>query len=142
MPHMRQPAFKRKHGRRVRQLRLPHQRTHPRRIFRFQAAQPLRQQARQHAARRHRLAMQPVAIAHLRLNRVSKRVPQIQQRPRALLRFILRHNRRFHLATMQHRLRQQSLIARHQRRHIRFQPLQKIRIAQQRIFNHFRHPCR
>ena len=43
---------------------------------------------------------------------------------------------------MRHRLRQYVRLALHQCRHILFQPLQKIRVAQQSIFDNFRHAGR
>ena len=108
-------------------------------IGRFQTAFLFRQTAGQHHARRHRFAVQPHAVAHFRFDGMAERMPQVQPGADAAFGFVGGDDFSLHLAAVIHRLRQQIGLLCHQPGHIAFQPVQKFRIAQHAVFDHFGH---
>ena len=63
----------------------------------------MRHPRREHDARRHRLAVQPRAVARAGLDGVGERVPEIEQRPHPGFALVGDHERRLALARPHHR---------------------------------------
>ena len=79
--------------------------------------------------------MQPLAVAHARLNGMAKGMPKIQNGAQSRLALVLPHHQRFDLAAALHRVRQCLRLASHQRADVGLNPVQKHHVRDGPVFD-------
>ena len=109
-------------------------------------APPCSQPSRCRHVRSHRhargdcFAVQPVAVARRRLDRVAERVAEIQDRAQPVLALVDGDDLRLDLARAAHGVHHRGVLAREQRADVRFEPVEERRVADEAVLHDLREP--